>query len=257
MRRNNLASAVFAAGFLMSAPVFAQDATASSRASSGVAETSATTQAPIAGKAVLVMDDTLLNMTLKQHPASYTGALTTVTVPMGEKLRDDGVATLKARFSDGAEQVAAQDGAYNIALRLDGFSYKYDSLSSFGMAVTPRVTITVTADITGPNGLTLHKAYNRADLTAGHYVASFKPAQKVLNSLDKALAEIFNEMADDIAARSVSTSPADTDAGAKTSASSSEASSSQWSSAEVSPEAASSTTATSDSASSDATPARP
>jgi hypothetical protein len=243
MRRNNLAAAVFAVGVVMTAPAYAQDATAGSSAESA-AETSATTPAPIAGKAVLVMDDTLLNMTLKQHPASYTGALTTVTVPMGEKLRDDGVAALKARFSDGAEQGAAQDGAYNIALRLDGFSYKYDSLSTFGMAVTPRVTITVTADITGPNGLTLHKAYNRADLTAGHYVASFKPAQKVLNSLDKALGEIFNEMADDVAAAATSSAPTDTTADGGMSASSSS-------------EMSSSDAASSDSASSSAAPAQP
>ena len=247
MRRNNLVAAIFATGVLMAAPVYAQDAATSSSAEAP-AETSATAQAPIAGKAVLVMDDTLLNMMLKQHPASYTGALTTVTVPMGEKLRDDGVTALKARFSDGAEQGAAQDGAYNIALRLDGFSYKYDSLSTFGMAVTPRVTITVTADITGPNGLTLHKAYNRADLTAGHYVASFKPAQKVLNSLDKALGEIFNEMADDIAAAATTSTPTDATASDEMSASSSESSSS---------EASSSDAATSDSASSDATPAQP
>ncbi|MDI7774382.1 hypothetical protein [Asticcacaulis sp. EMRT-3] len=189
MRRNNLVSAALVLGFLAVSPYAqAQDATDSASSSalsqnaSGQNASTAAATPEIIGKGVLVMDSALLNTRLKQHPASYTGALTTVTVPIGSKLRDNGLAALKASFTGGVSQAAAPEaGAYNITLRLDGFSYKYDSLSSFGMAVTPRVTITVTADVTGPSGIViLHKAYNRTDLTAGHYVLSLKPSEKVL-----------------------------------------------------------------------------
>jgi hypothetical protein len=217
MRKNKIMIAGLTCAIALGAQgALAQDAapaSQSSEASSSAAPVTTPVATMIDGKGVLVIDDTLMKLSLKQHPSSYTGALTTVTVKMGEKLRDNGTVTLKPRFTGGTEtDVVAQAGAYNITLRLDGFSFKYDSLSSMGMAVTPRVTITITADVTGPSGAAiLHKAYNRTDLTAGHYIASFKPAEKVQNSLDKALGEIFNDMATDIAAVA-ETAPASTPA---------------------------------------------
>ena len=183
-----------------SASASSSSSTASASSSSSAA--AATSAAVIPGKATLVIDTALLNTVLNQHPSSFTGALTSLTVPIGEKLRDKGIETLKARFSDGADTAtSSQPGVYDITLTTSGFAYKYDQVSNAGMAITPRVTLTVTADVTSPAGATLlHKDYVRTDYPGATYMMSFHPGQKVLDALDKALGEIFTDMGNDIAA---------------------------------------------------------
>ena len=210
MHRNNRLRLGMAAAvaILWAGPSLAQDASATS-ASTAPGDNAPGDNAPeaarqlavVSGKGVVVISDTLLAMQLNQHPNSYTGGFITVTVPIGEVIRDQGLAMLKPRFSDGVETAnAAQPGAYNIAMRLDGFEFKYDGLVNLGMAVTPEVTITVTADVTRPDGtLLLHKAYNRTKFKGGSYFASLKPRERVITTLGNALGQIYNDIARDIA----------------------------------------------------------
>ena len=156
----------------------------------------------LAGKGVIVMDKALQDQLIrKQHPDSFTGGATSLTFPIGVTIRDTALKTLGPSFADGAEVAeAAQPQAYGVVLRLDGFTYKYDSMSTLGFAITPRVTVTLTAEALGPDGQSLfRKAYTRKDFTAGAYVASFKPKEKVLGSFQKALDEIFVEIQADLA----------------------------------------------------------
>ncbi len=166
-----------------------------------VAPASAPAAAAVTGKGVLVIDDVLLNQVLKQHPTSMTGALLTATWPVGQQLRDQGIADLKATFTDGVDTATtAQAGAYNIVLRLDNFSYKY-AQTAMGFSVTPKVSLTITADITAPDGTTTtHKSYVRKDFSAGAYVASLNPPKKVIAAANAAVDDIYAEMDKDIIA---------------------------------------------------------
>lgn len=186
-------------------------------------ETPATAPAPVptapaapaagvlAGKGVIVMDKALQDQLIKkQRPDSFTGGATSLTFPIGVSIRDTALKTLSPSFADGAEVAeVAKPQAYGVVLRLDGFTYKYDSMSSLGFAITPRVTVTLTAEALGPDGKSLfRKAYTRQDFTAGAYVASFKPKEKVLGSLQKALDEIFVEIQADLTKPPVETAVA-------------------------------------------------
>jgi hypothetical protein len=165
----------------------------------------------LAGKGVIVMDKALQDQLVKkQHPDSFTGGATSLTFPIGVSIRDTALKTLGPSFADGAEVAeAAKPQAYGVVLRLDGFTYKYDSMSSLGFAITPRVTVTLTAEGLGPDGKSLfRKAYTRQDFTAGAYVASFKPKEKVLGSFQKALDEIFVEIQTDLTKAPVETAVA-------------------------------------------------
>jgi hypothetical protein len=162
----------------------------------------------LAGKGVIVMDKALQDQLVKkQHPDSFTGGATSLTFPIGVSIRDTALKALSPSFADGAEVAeAAKPQAYGVVLRLDGFTYKYDSMSSLGFAITPRVTVTLTAEGLGPDGKSLfRKAYTRQDFTAGAYVASFKPKEKVLGSFQKALDEIFVEIQTDLTKAPVET----------------------------------------------------
>jgi hypothetical protein len=154
------------------------------------------------GRAVIVMDDAFRGQTLTVHPTSFTGSATTIIEPIGPVVAAVGEKIFDVGFSGGSA-VAAQPGAdaYNVALRLDGFSYAYDQLSSLGFAITPKVTVTLTADARAPDGRALvHKAYSRQDFTVGAYAISTQPAEKINQGLHLALGEIFREMLDDIKA---------------------------------------------------------
>lgn len=155
-----------------------------------------------ASKGVIVMDRALQDqLVTKLHPNSFTGAATSLSFPIGAAIRDAALKTLAISFADGVE--VAETGkpeTYSIALRLDGFAYKYDSMSTLGFAITPRVTVKLTVEVTGPDGKALfRKAYSREDFTAGAYVATFKPKEKVIGSLEKALVAIFSDVQTDLA----------------------------------------------------------
>lgn len=158
--------------------------------------------AALAGQGVIVMDKALQEQLItKAKPDSFTGGATSLSFPIGVKIREAAVKGLGPAFADGVAVAETNPtGAYGVVLRLDGFTYKYDSLSGFGFTITPRVTVTITAEALGPDGVSLfRKAYSRQDFTAGAYVASFKPKEKVIGSLEKALEEIFAEVAADLA----------------------------------------------------------
>lgn len=163
----------------------------------------ATPVAPVtASRGVIVMDRALQDqLVTKLHPNSFTGAATSLSFPIGAAIRDAALKTLAISFADGVEVAeAGKPEAYSIALRLDGFAYKYDSMSSLGFAITPRVTVKLMVDVTGPDGKALfRKAYSREDFTAGAYVATFKPKEKVIGSLEKALVAIFSDVQTDLA----------------------------------------------------------
>lgn len=188
-----------AAPIAQAAPVDAQVAAPAIAADAPVALPLAPASA---SKGVIVMDRALQDqLVTKLHPNSFTGAATSLSFPIGVAIRDAALKTLAISFADGAEVAeAGKPEAYAIALRLDGFAYKYDSMSTLGFAITPRVTVKLTVDVTGPDGKALfRKAYSREDFTAGAYVATFKPKEKVIGSLEKALVAIFSDVQTDLA----------------------------------------------------------
>lgn len=153
----------------------------------------------VTGEAVIILDR---GQTFTGSPVSLTGGATSLTEPVGEIMATTAKTIFDAGFSGGAT-VAAQPkaDAYNVTLRVQNFSYKYDQLSNLGFAVTPKVTIAVAADVVAPDGKPeLHKSYNRKDFTGETYVVSFGPAEKVNQALHRALADIFRELLSDIAA---------------------------------------------------------
>lgn len=156
---------------------------------------------PIAqGKATLVMSKDMANQTLSPHPTSFTGSATTINIPMGQIVRGVGEKVLGAGFSGGvATAESAAPGTYAVNVDVSNFSYAYDQASNLGFAITPKVTLQMTADVKTPDGKSLvHKTYSKADVTPGKYGLSAQPAEKINEGLHMALGEMFRDLIDDI-----------------------------------------------------------
>jgi len=164
----------------------------------------AVSQAPAAlMKGVLIMDKAAQEqMVEKLHPNSLTGTFSSVTFPIGVKLRDAALSYFKLVFPDGFEvSEAAKSGVYSLSVRSDGFAYKYDQLSNLGMAITPRVSFGVTIELFDATGKSLmRKSYNRVDYANGAYVLTFHPKERVYATYEAGLKDAFGDANKDITA---------------------------------------------------------
>jgi uncharacterized lipoprotein YajG len=156
----------------------------------------------VSGKAVVVMDSAARGQIINAHPTSLTGAATSLNEPVGAVEAAAAEKIFGAGFSGGAKvQDHPDPDAYDVSLQTDSFSYAYDQLSSLGFAITPKVSVTVTANVAAPGGKAiLHKTYSRNDETTGAYVASFQPAEKINQAFHMAIADICREILDDVKA---------------------------------------------------------
>lgn len=155
----------------------------------------------VQGHAVVVMDAAQQTQSITAHPTSFTGGGTTVTEPVGQILREAALKVFGVGFSDGAEvSEISKPGAYDVGLKLDNFSYKYDQLSSLGFEIKPKVTVSLDVDAVAPDGRKLFsKTYQRTDYLVGAYVISGNPPEKINQALHMAVTEIFRDVLDDVA----------------------------------------------------------
>jgi hypothetical protein len=155
----------------------------------------------VQGKATLVMPSAAANQTITAHPTSFTGSATSITFPMGQIVRTVGEKVFGAGFSKGVAtgETAAPD-TYGVSVDVSNFSYAYDQASNLGFAITPKVSVQMTADVRSPDGKALlHKTYSKADVTPGKYAISGQPAEKINEGLHMALGQMFRDLLDDIA----------------------------------------------------------
>lgn len=155
----------------------------------------------VQGHAVVVMDAAQQAQTITAHPTSFTGSATSVTEPVGQIIREAAQKVFGVGFSDGAEVAeVSKPGAYDVALKLNNFSYKYDQLSSLGFEIKPKVTVALDVDAVAPDGHKLFsKRYERVDYLVGAYVISGNPPEKINQALHMAVTEIFRDIVDDVA----------------------------------------------------------
>lgn len=163
---------------------------------------SAGVSAPVVqGRAVLVMDEAQRKQVISSHPTSFTGGGSSLVEPVGPIIETVGQKIFNAGFSGGAtvsDKPAAD--AYDVIVHLDNYTYAFDQLSSLGLAITPKVTVSITANVRGPGDRALfHKTYARRDFTIGAYAASLHPEEKINQGLHMALGEIFRDILDDTA----------------------------------------------------------
>jgi len=155
----------------------------------------------VQGKATLVMSSAAQSQSITAHPSSFTGGATTITVPMGQVVKMAGEKVLGAGFSQGAATAeTALPGTFGVSVEVSNFSFAYDQASNFGLAITPKVTLQMAADVRSPDGRTLlHKTYSKTDATAGKYAISGDPPEKINEGLHIALGQMFRDLLDDIA----------------------------------------------------------
>ncbi len=151
----------------------------------------------VQGRAVVIMDDVARGQTFSGGPQSMTGGATSITVPLGQYIEKISEKVCAPYFSQGAAVGKAPEaGAYALVVESQGFSYKYDQLSSLGFAVTPKVTVALKVGINGPKGEVIAppRRYERTDFSAtGGYVFSANPPEKINQSAHMAIADILRE----------------------------------------------------------------
>ncbi|MGZ3376270.1 MAG: hypothetical protein ACXU8S_06705 [Phenylobacterium sp.] len=156
----------------------------------------------VQGRATLVMPAAAANQSISAHPTSFTGSATSITFPMGQIVRTVGEKVFAAGFSKGVvTSETAQPDTFGVSVDVSNFTYAYDQASSLGFAITPKVSLQMTADVRAPDGKALlHKTYSKTDVTPGKYAISGKPAEKINEGLHMALGQMFRDLLDDIAA---------------------------------------------------------
>jgi hypothetical protein len=156
----------------------------------------------IAGHANIVMTPNDHNFLFEGGPRSLTGAGTSIKIPIGTLIETVGEKVCSGYFAAGADySTTLVRSGYNVSVKYDGFSYKFDELSNLGLLITPKISIALKIEILSGDGTVIvpEQRYEKIDYSAtGAYFVSLHPDEKINQSLHMAIAAIFRDAMDRI-----------------------------------------------------------
>lgn len=160
--------------------------------------------ASISGSGAVLMQSDVRDSIVSSGPTSYTGSATSLSAPVGLIVSEAAVAAFEDAGLSSIVSISENDASGNfdfiIEPQITSYSYKYDQLSNLGMAVTPKVSLSIRIRVSDADGNTLmNETYTRQDYHRGAYIASFEPHEKVNMTLHEAAFDIMIEAANDLA----------------------------------------------------------
>lgn len=155
------------------------------------------------GKGLVVMSLSDENFIFSDNPASFTGAGTSLTIPMGKVIKQIALEVFGSTFSEGVYFSNNFDNPEDYLLMINPIveldNYKYDSLESLGFAVTPKVSVSAKVTVRSPdNSILFEKNYSYVDMKAAAYVFASNPDEKVNELIHQAIHKILLESLTDI-----------------------------------------------------------
>ena len=138
------------------------------------------------------------------HPTSFTGAATTLTLPLGSIVKETATAAFADRFKGGAEAAGAITNADSYAVivapRLTSFSYEYNQLKNIGFAITPTVSVVVDVRVLDAEGaMRWQRNYSSGPVEGPAYMLNTSPEEEISKVAHKALYDLFSAAAADVA----------------------------------------------------------
>lgn len=159
------------------------------------------------GKALLKTTPEADAQVFTGNPTSFTGAATTLTMPLGQIARETAKSAFADAFMGGAElSTEIRDPtayAVIVAPRVVSFSYEYNQLKNVGFAITPTVTATVEVKVLDEQGKPRwEKTYLSGAVEGPSYMINTAPGEEINKLAHKALYDLFA-----ISAKEIITSP--------------------------------------------------
>jgi hypothetical protein len=138
------------------------------------------------------------------HPTSFTGAATTLTMPLGSIIKESATAAFADTFKGGAEagHVIKDADRYVVivAPKLKSFSYEYNAAKNVGFAITPTASVVVDLRVLDAKGeARWQRSYQSGPVEGPAYVLNTSPQEEVSKVTHKALYDLFSAAAADIA----------------------------------------------------------
>lgn len=159
----------------------------------------------IEGKALIVTSKEEDSYVFNDHPTSFTGAATTLSLPIGQIAKEAAKAAFADRFKGGAETTTAFESAQGyrlvVAPKVTKFSYAYNQLKNLGFAITPTVEANTHVRVLGSDGsIRSEHDYASGPVEAPSYMLSSKPGEAITKLAHRVLYDLMSKAADDAVA---------------------------------------------------------
>ncbi|MFO1206190.1 MAG: hypothetical protein U1E63_10750 [Burkholderiales bacterium] len=149
------------------------------------------------------------------HPTSFTGAATTLTVPLGIILKEATIAAFADAFHGGAEASSSVHDADRFVAVVSphpvSFTYEYNQLKNVGFAITPTAVVSIDVRVLdGANATRWHKVYASGPVEGPSYMLNTSPQEEIVKVTHKAAYDLMAKAAVDVSAEVVAnrTAPA-------------------------------------------------
>ncbi len=162
------------------------------------------------GKVLIVTSVQGDQHTYTGNPTSFTGSGTSLTIPVGQILKESAVAAFTDTFKGGADAKAVETGApltgvesgkyvAIVSPRLVSYSYEYNQAKNLGFAITPTAVVVTDVRIIDAEGKTrFQKQYDSGPVEGPAYMINMSPHEEVNKVTHKAFYDIFSKAAADV-----------------------------------------------------------
>lgn len=154
----------------------------------------------IDGMAAIQMSPQEQGETYTGKPTSFTGGATSLTLPIGQILREGAVLAFRDMFSEGAEVIETSAGgrSYTAVIKpsVRSFSYEYNQLKNVGFAVTPTATVALEVKLTDERGKVMWESTVDSGAVEGPaYMISGTPGEEISKVAHKAVLKTMQQAA--------------------------------------------------------------
>jgi len=152
-------------------------------------------------RVLIVMSEQEQEWVYSGNPTSFTGGATTLTIPLGNITKQIAIEVFSRHFrsADSAKGLPT-DSTYRIAVnpRVSHFEYAYNQLKNLGFAITPEIKLDLDVKMFDSLGKQVMQKTYSAGLRSGEsYMVSGSPAEKINQTLHRALFELMENAAVD------------------------------------------------------------
>lgn len=150
-------------------------------------------------------------------PTSFTGGGTSLTIPIGQILKESAVAAFVDTFKDGAEAknldigspIGVGESSKYVAIvtpKLVSYSYEYNQAKNLGFAITPTAVVVSDIRIVDQQGNTrFQKQYESGPVEGSAYMINMSPHEEISKVTHQAFYEIFSRAASDVGRETAAT----------------------------------------------------
>jgi hypothetical protein len=165
---------------------------------------------PFDGKALILTSAQDDKYVYTGNPTSLTGGATSLTIPVGQILKESAVAAFIDIFKDGADaknleigsSLTSTDSGKYIAIvtpKLVSYSYEYNQAKNLGFAITPTAVVVADVRIIDQDGnARFQKRYESGPVEGSAYMINMSPHEEISKVTHQAFYEIFSRAANDV-----------------------------------------------------------